>query len=132
MNVDTGIIIRAEIEGRVESVDIGDERVSGEELTRWMRIKGGANPWAENLVLSFLHKEQIAQNVPYFVDPGYSHYQNGGSLINVVAHDDFIRLAIKQGDHISCCDIPKTHPRVYNMMIQLIKGMQVHHEESPD
>ncbi len=34
--IDTGIFIRAQIEGRWQSLDIGDPRLTAEQLLRWL------------------------------------------------------------------------------------------------
>lgn len=56
----TGIFIRAEIDGKWESVDIGDERVPDEDVLYWLRSRGGRNPWSENCVLLLLGRKPIA------------------------------------------------------------------------
>lgn len=53
----TGIYIRAEIEGKWESVDIGDKRLSNEQVLEWLKSRGGDNPWAENCVLLLLGRK---------------------------------------------------------------------------
>ena len=46
----TGLYIRAKIAGQWQSVDIADERVSKADLLGWLRSRGGANRYAENVV----------------------------------------------------------------------------------
>ena len=52
--METGIYIRAEIDGKWESVDIGDERLPNEQVLAWLRSRGGDNILAENTVLLLL------------------------------------------------------------------------------
>lgn len=59
--METGIFVRAEIGGKWQSVDIGDPRFTDKEVLKWLRSRGGNNPWAENCVLSLLGREQIAK-----------------------------------------------------------------------
>lgn len=61
MYIETGIYIRAMINGKWESVDIGDDRLSDKEVLKWLRSRGGSNPWAENVVLLLLGREQISE-----------------------------------------------------------------------
>lgn len=52
----TGIFVRATLEGRWGSYDIAElDRAS---LLTWLRSRGGANPWAENVVLAMLGHDQ--------------------------------------------------------------------------
>ena len=62
--METGIFIRAEIEGKWESVDIGDERIPDKEILLWLRSRGGVNVWAENVALLLLDREMISKE-PY-------------------------------------------------------------------
>jgi len=59
--METGIFIRAEINGKWDAVDIGDKRLSDEKILEWLRSRGGENVWAENCVLVLLDREQIAK-----------------------------------------------------------------------
>lgn len=59
--METGIFIRAKVEGKWESVDIGDSRLSAVETLSWLRSRGGHNAWAENTVLLLLGKEPVAE-----------------------------------------------------------------------
>lgn len=52
--METGIYIRAQIDGRWENVDIGDPRVPDERIMEWLRSRGGSNPWAEKVVMMLL------------------------------------------------------------------------------
>jgi len=61
--MDTGIFITVEVDGKWWSLDIGDHRVTDEQVLMWLRSRGGHNPWAENVVLKFLGREQIAKEV---------------------------------------------------------------------
>ena len=56
----TGVFIRANINGKWDSVDIGDKRLSDEKILEWLRSRGGHNQWAENCVLLLLGRKQIA------------------------------------------------------------------------
>ncbi len=58
--METNIFIRAQIDGKWVSVDIGDERLSSEEVVSWLRSRKDDSPWVENVVLCLLGKEQIA------------------------------------------------------------------------
>ena len=52
---ETGIFDRAMREGRPGSYDIAT--LDRDSLFRWLRSRGGANPWAENVVATLLgHK----------------------------------------------------------------------------
>ena len=55
--MNTGIYIRAEIDGKWDSVDIGDERLSNVQVLEWLRSRGGSNPWAESCVLLLLGRK---------------------------------------------------------------------------
>ena len=59
--MNTGIFIRAQIDGRWLSVDIGDTKLTADQTLIWLRSRGGMNHWAENVVLALLGKEQIAR-----------------------------------------------------------------------
>ncbi len=56
----TGIFIRAKIQHEWEVIDIGDPRLSDERVLEWLRSRGGYNPWAENVALWLLGRQQIA------------------------------------------------------------------------
>ena len=58
--METGIFIRAEIDGKLIAVDIGDKRLPDDMLLEWLRSRGSHNQWAENCVFSLLEREQIA------------------------------------------------------------------------
>lgn len=58
--METGIHVRAPIEGRWKVVDIGDPALSDEEVLAWLRSRGGKNVWAENTVLLLLGRKAIA------------------------------------------------------------------------
>lgn len=59
----TGIFIRAQFvkDGKWQAIDIGDSRLSDGYILTWLRSRGGHNPWAENVVLALLGREQIAK-----------------------------------------------------------------------
>lgn len=61
MAVETGIFIRTQIDGKWINADIGDERIPDHIILTWLRSRGGNNPWAENVVLQLLDREQIAR-----------------------------------------------------------------------
>ena len=46
----TGIYIRAEVDHKWGSWDIGDPAVSDEQVLSWLRSSGGYNPFAANVV----------------------------------------------------------------------------------
>ena len=51
-NGKTGIYVRAIKDGRPGSYDIAT--LDRDSLFRWLRSRGGANPWAENIVAALL------------------------------------------------------------------------------
>ena len=51
-NGETGIYVRAIKDGRPGSYDIAT--LDRDSLFRWLRSRGGANPWAENIVAALL------------------------------------------------------------------------------
>lgn len=61
--METGIYIRAQIEGKWGAVDIGDERLPDKEVLEWLRSRGGENVWAENCALLLLGRKPISQEV---------------------------------------------------------------------
>lgn len=56
----TGIFIRAKVDGAVGTYDIGDPRVPSLSVVSWLRSKGGRNILAENTVLVLLGRKRIA------------------------------------------------------------------------
>ena len=56
--METGIFIRAQIDGKWDSVDIGDPRLSDEEVFKWLRSRGGKNEFAERCVMVLLERNQ--------------------------------------------------------------------------
>jgi hypothetical protein len=128
--METGIIIRAFIDERWESVDLGDERVTWEQMTEWLRSKGGFNPFAENLLLGILGKDQHAHEYPFIVDVGDATYESQGDTVRVACHDEGVTVFVGSGGDATSCDVPITDVRVYNGLIQLIRAIQVHYEEA--
>ena len=55
--MNTGIYIRELVDGKWQSIDIGDTRLSNEQVLKWLRSRGGDNPWAENTVLLLLNRQ---------------------------------------------------------------------------
>jgi hypothetical protein len=56
----TGIFVRAMLpDGSWDSVDIS--HLTAESLLEWLRSRGGKNAWAENVVLTMLGHNQIAE-----------------------------------------------------------------------
>lgn len=55
--METGIFVRVCLEGKWQSVDIGDEQLPDEEVCKWLRT-GGNNPLAENTVMEFLGRKR--------------------------------------------------------------------------
>lgn len=54
----TGIYVRAKRpDGKWISADM--YQLDRESLHRWLRFRGGENPWAENCVLTLLGHEQV-------------------------------------------------------------------------
>jgi len=56
--MDTGVFIRANIGQKYESVDIGDPRLSNEELTRF--LAGKSMDWLIGLILILLGRREGA------------------------------------------------------------------------
>jgi hypothetical protein len=56
--METGIFIRAQIDGRWDSVDIGDPRLHDIEVFKWLRSRGGENEFAERCVMTLLGRDQ--------------------------------------------------------------------------
>ena len=55
---DTGIYVRAELDGKFDNFDIAD--LTAESLLKWLRSRGGDNSWAENTVGMLLgHKHPL-------------------------------------------------------------------------
>ena len=59
--METGILIRANVDGGWQSLDIGDERIPDKEILRWLRSRGGLNVWAENCTLLLLGRKPISK-----------------------------------------------------------------------
>ena len=56
----TGIYVRASFNGRFGSYDISE--LTAYSLLKWLRSRGGENPWAENTVGVILgHSEPIIE-----------------------------------------------------------------------
>lgn len=55
--MDTGIFIRAQVDGKWDSIDIGDLRLPDIEVTKWLRSRGGENAWAEQVVMLLLGRD---------------------------------------------------------------------------
>ena len=81
-------------------------------------------------MLMFLGREQTAHEVAYVVEVGEAVYQHGGNTLGVYAHDEGISVMTSSGDDSTSCDAPMSDVRVYNALIQLIRAIQVHYEES--
>jgi hypothetical protein len=124
--VDTGIYIKTEELG---VVDIGDDNVPSEVVTNWLRSRGGYNPFAENLLLAFISKEQTAHKVAFTVDVGEATYQHASEHMQLIAHDEGITLLTSCAGDTTSCDVPVDDVRVYNALILLIRAIQVHYEE---
>lgn len=56
----TGICIRAQVDSKWDNVDIIDKRISDEEIVKWLRSRGGYNPWAEATVMLLLGRDAEA------------------------------------------------------------------------
>jgi len=130
MSIETGILIRAEIDGRWGPVDIGDDQLPVDQLVNWLRSKGGANPFAENLMLMFLGRPQTAHEVPFYIESADANYRTTKGSMRTWAEETGIYLqVIPPGDHMVTLHIPKKDARVYNGMMGLIRSIQVHNEE---
>ncbi len=55
--METGIFIRAQVDGKWDSVDIGDVRLPDAEIATWLRSRGGKNEWAEQCVMILLGRD---------------------------------------------------------------------------
>ena len=60
--MNTGIFIRAEIDGKWKSVDIGDSQLPNTEVVKWLRSRGGDNRLAERCVMILLGRDQTTVN----------------------------------------------------------------------
>ena len=127
--METGIMIRAMIAGEWRSVDIGNDAVSTSDIVRWLRSRGGHNPWAENAFLLLLGREEIAQNMPVWAENGEAVYRDGSNYLMLAAHKTGIRVSVFSDIVRQTIDVTTGHPRVYNALIQLILGIQVHDVE---
>lgn len=127
--MDTGIMIRAMIAGEWRSVDVGDPAVLTADIVRWLRSRGGHNPWAENAFLLMLGREEIAQNMPVWAENGSAVYRNGADYLMLEAHEKGMRLSVFGGIVRQTIDVTINNPRVYNALIQLLLGIQVHDAE---
>lgn len=58
--MNTGIFIRATVDGEVGKFDIGDPKLPTADVLSWLRSKGGKNSLAENTVLVLLGRPRIA------------------------------------------------------------------------
>ncbi len=58
--METGIFIRAKLDDKWCSVDIGDNRITDQEILTWLKSRGGHNPFAENCCLILLGRKAIA------------------------------------------------------------------------
>jgi hypothetical protein len=56
--METGIFIRAQIDGKWDSVDIGDPKLPDAEVLKWLRSRGGRNEFAERCVMVLLKRDQ--------------------------------------------------------------------------
>ena len=63
--METGIFIRAQVDGKWDSVDIGDSRLPDIDIVRRLRSRGEKNEWAEQCVMILLGRTpQIVKTVP--------------------------------------------------------------------
>lgn len=72
----TGIYVRATLNGRWGSYDVGD--LSASSLFDWLRSRGGKNEWAENVVSILLnhdHTEWQAVKTVADMEEAASHGQ---------------------------------------------------------
>jgi hypothetical protein len=58
--METGIFIRAEVNGEWGSYDIGDKTINDKQVLDWLRSRGGKNEWAEQVVLTLLDRNQFS------------------------------------------------------------------------
>ena len=56
--MNTGIFIRAQINGQWMSIDIGDKTLSNEQFLEWLHSKGGKGGYEEQLILLLLERKQ--------------------------------------------------------------------------
>ena len=130
--METGILIRAKINDKWDAYDIADSRLPSEKIIEWLRSKGGANPFAENLLLMFLGREQVAHEVKNYIDSADAQYFAKRGNIRTWGNDNGINLQInpKNGNPATITVVKNpSHARVYNAMMHLIKSIQVHNDE---
>lgn len=58
--METNIYIREQVNGKWGAYDIGDSRLTDDQVLAWLRSRDGYNPWAENTVLTLLGRKPIA------------------------------------------------------------------------
>ena len=55
----TGIFIRAKVNGKWDSVDIGDVRLPDAEVATWLSSSGGENVMAEKVAMILLGRDPL-------------------------------------------------------------------------
>ncbi len=56
--METGIFIRAQVNGKWDTYDIGDKQLTDAQVLAWLRSRGGKNTWAERVVMTLLGRNQ--------------------------------------------------------------------------
>ncbi len=57
--MNTGIFIRAEVNGKYDSYDIADKAITDRQLLDWLRSRGGKNEFAERCVMILLNRRLL-------------------------------------------------------------------------
>ena len=129
---ESGVLIRVNIDGKWQAVDIADPILTPEEVTLWLRSRGGYNPFCENLLLAFINKDQVAHKEPFTIEVGEATYEHQGNHMSVTCHEEGMTVMTACGGDATSCDVPITDPRIYNALMLLISGIQVHYAEKKD